>query len=206
MNDPRMIRIASPSCPGRAGWLALLLALALPAAAQEAAVTRRATELRETPAETGRSLATLPAQAPVTRMNERQGPWVRARAQNGATGWLHLFDVAPATTAPRADAGGGNAVGDALRGVTGMFSRPATATATNAAGIRGLGAEDLARAQPDTAAVARMEALRQNEADARSFADRVALRPVVVESLPAPVRATAAPAGSRGNAGQQESP
>ncbi|MGV3569146.1 MAG: SH3 domain-containing protein [Ramlibacter sp.] len=196
MNDPRMIRTALSSRRPRLGWpvLWLALALALPAAAQEAALTRRATELRETPAASGRSLAALPAQAPVTRLNERQGPWVRARADAGTTGWLHLFDVAPASATARAESGG-SGVGNALRGVTGLFGGTPQPTATTAAGIRGLGAEDLARSQPDTAAVARMEALRQSEAEARAFAAGAALRPVAVEALPAPAR----PAGNGAN-------
>jgi len=169
----------------------MALALALPAAAQEAALTRRATELRATPAPSGRSLAALPAQAPVTRLNERQGPWVRARAADGTTGWLHLFDVAPASTTARAETGG-SGVAHALRGVTGLFGGSPQPTATTAAGIRGLGAEDLARSQPDAAAVARMEALRQSEAQARSFAAAAALQPVAVEPLPAPARPAAA--------------
>jgi len=199
MNDPRMIRIALSSCRPRPGWpvLGMALALALPAPAQEPALTRRATELRETPAASGRALAALPAQSPVTRLNERQGPWVRARAADGTTGWLHLFDVAPASTATRAESGGG--VASALRGVTGLFGASPQPTATTAAGIRGLGADDLARSQPDTAAVARMEALRQGEAEARSFAAAAALRPVTVEPLPEPAR----PAAAGGRAGPE---
>ncbi|RYY67010.1 MAG: SH3 domain-containing protein, partial [Comamonadaceae bacterium] len=124
MDDPRMIRMAPLPRRTRGLLLALLAALALPGFAQEAAVTRRATQLRDTPAETGRSLAALPAQAPVTRLAERQGPWVRARAADGTTGWLHLFDMASASApAARADGAAGG-VGDALRGVTGLFGRP----------------------------------------------------------------------------------
>ena len=91
----------------RAG-MALPLALACTwvqaQSAGEAAVTRRAAELRDTPGETGRSLASLPAQTPVTRLAERQGPWVQVRSSSGATGWLHLFDVGPAQGA---QSGGG---------------------------------------------------------------------------------------------------
>ena len=61
----------------------------------------------------------LPAQAAVTRTGERQGPWVRVRTEAGATGWVHLFDVGPASAATA----GGSAAGGALRGVTGLFGR-----------------------------------------------------------------------------------
>jgi hypothetical protein len=168
----------------RAVALALLL---LPQAwAQEAALTRRATELRDAPADSGRSLASLPAQAPVTRSSERQGPWVQVRTASGANGWVHMFDLGPASAGADAGANGaGNLVGGALRGVSSLFgggNRPAQAATT--AGIRGLGAEDLAQAQPNAAAVAQMEALRQSEAEARSFAGRSAWRPAAVEPLP----------------------
>jgi hypothetical protein len=170
-----------------------LAALLLPGAgAQEAAVIRRATELRESPGDQGRSLAPLPAQTAVTRTNERQGPWVQVRTAAGATGWVHLFDVGPAGAAP---ASGGSA-GGALRGVTGLFSAPRTNTTGTTAGIRGLDAADLAQAQPNLGAVTQMEGLRQTESEARSFASRSALRPAVVAPLPAPARSPGQPANS----------
>src|SRR4051812_6089941 len=113
MKDPRMIRTVLRTA-------ALLLLLAGPAWAQEAAVTRRATELRETPGDAGRSVAALPAQAAVTRTEQRQGPWVQVRTANGATGWVHLFDLGPAGTSAAGDSGN-NVVGGALRGVGNLF-------------------------------------------------------------------------------------
>lgn len=172
--------------------------------AQEAAVTRRVVEVRDVPGDKGRSVATLPAQAPVTRTTERQGPWVQVRTASGATGWVHLFDIGPAA-APAADNGsGGSAIGGALRGVTGLFggSRPATQTGSTA-GIRGLGAEDLAQAQPNPQALTQMESLRQSDADVRAFAGRSAWRPAAVEPLPEPARAAGQPAAAPG---QQQMP
>lgn len=176
--------------------------LAAPALAQEAAVTRRVVEVRDAPGDKGRSVATLPAQAAVTRTTERQGPWVQVRTASGATGWVHLFDIGPAGAA--ASDSGGSAIGGALRGVTGLFGGSRTTTQTGStAGIRGLGAEDLAQAQPNTQALTQMEALRQPEADVRSFAGRSAWRPAAVEPLPEPAR----PAGQPATApGQQMSP
>lgn len=172
--------------------LACMLAQAQPAG--EAAVTRRAAELRDTPGETGRSLASLPAQAPVTRLAGRQGAWVQVRSSTGATGWLHLFDVGPAQGA---QSGGG--ASSVLRGVTSLFNRgtpQTTSTATSTIGIRGLGAEDLANAQPNLPAVTRMEALRQSEDQAREFAARAALASAPVDPLPAPARARSGPDAS----------
>ncbi|NNU45352.1 SH3 domain-containing protein [Ramlibacter montanisoli] len=191
--------------------VALAFALLPSAWAQEAAVTRRATELRDAPAETGRSIASLPAQEPLTRTSERRGPWVQVRTAGGATGWVHLFDVGPATSAAQAG-GGGNLLGGALRGVTSLFGGGGTRTTQTAttAGIRGLGAEDLAQANPNPAAVSQMEGMRASESDARSFADRSAWRTVAVDPLPAsapsgfPARVSPTPGSF--NPGQQQSP
>lgn len=187
--------------------VALGLLFASPAWAQEAVVTRRATELRETPADGGRSLAALPAQAGVTRTSERSGPWVQVRTADGTTGWVHLFDLGPSTGAAPAGDGGSFMTG-ALRSVSSLFggtgaSRPSQTATT--AGIRGLGAGDLAEAQPDPAAVQRMESLRVSDADARGFAGRAAWRPAPVDPPPAPTSVPGGTAGS-GNPGQTQSP
>jgi hypothetical protein len=172
----------------RAGIAALPLALACTLVqaqtSGEAAVTRRAAELRETPGDTGRSLAALPAQSPVTRLAERHGAWVQVKSSTGTTGWLHMFDVGPAQGGSQSQ-GGASGV---LRGVTSLFNRggpPTTTTATSTIGIRGLGAEDLANAQPNLPAVTQMEALRQTENQARDFANRSSLAAVPVDPLPA---------------------
>jgi hypothetical protein len=185
-----MIRARSRSSAG--AWLfALVLAASLPAPAQaqeEPALARRTTELREAPGEAGRSLATLAADTPLTRLADRQGPWVRVRTAAGATGWVHLFDLGPASDAAGTSGGG---AASALRGVASFFTKPSqqrAITPTSTIGIRGLGAEDLAQAQPDTAAVTRMEALRVAEPQARQFAREAALRTESVEPLPVPAR------------------
>ena len=177
---------------GSAWIAALLVASALPGVAQaeeEAAVVKRGSELRESPGDGGRVLAPLPAETAVTRTGERQGAWVRVRTAAGAAGWVHLFDVGPATGS------GSGTVAGAFRSVTSLFSKPTaqrTTASTSTIGIRGLGAEDLAQAQPDVQAVARMEALRQSDNDARQFARRAQLTPVSVEPLPEPSRLPAA--------------
>ncbi|TFY98297.1 SH3 domain-containing protein [Ramlibacter humi] len=178
--------------------LAAALAAAAPAAhaQDEAAVVRRASELRATPAADGAVAASLPADSQVTRLGDRQGPWVKVKAASGATGWLHMFDLrSPGSTG---DGSGGGTMAGALRGVTGFFSKAPeqkTTTPTATIGIRGLGAEDLAQAQPDLQAVTRMEKLRASEADAQRFAKQANLAPVNVEPLPAPAPATAIQSG-----------
>ncbi len=171
--------------------VALTAALPLAATAQEAAVTRRAVELRDAPADGGRAIASLPAQAAVTRTAERKGPWVQVRTAQGATGWVHLFDVGPAA-GPAEGAGAGGA----LRGVTSLFGAGRPTQTGGTAGIRGLEAQDIANANPNPAAVTQMENLRQGEGEARAFADRAALRPVAVDPLPSPSRAAAQPSST----------
>jgi hypothetical protein len=169
--------------------LFLLLALGAAAHAEEAVLTRRALELRASPGDGGPSIAKLPEQSPVTRLDGRQGAWVQVRSAQGATGWVHMFDLGPATASGGASATGGFAAG-ALRGVTGLFgggSGPNQSGGT--AGIRGLEAEDLANAQPNPAGVQQMTGWRASENDARSYAARVAWRSATVEPLPAPARA-----------------
>lgn len=184
------------------GMRGTVFALALAAVAAtvhaqgEPAVTKRATELRETPDAAGRSLAPLAAQSPVTRTGERRGPWVQVKSAAGATGWLHLFDVAPASGAAssQAPAAGGSSTTGALRSISNFFTKgsstPGTGAtvATSTIGIRGLSAEDLANAQPNLQAVNQMESLRQNERDARDFAGKAALKQAAVDPLPAPPR------------------
>lgn len=198
-----IIRFA-PARLRRAGapWLAALLVLAaVPLhghAEEEVASVKQASELREAPG-SGRVLAQLPADSAVTRTGERQGPWIRVRTGDGTLGWLHLFDVGPA------GGNGSGTVAGAFRSVTGLFSKPSSqrsTTSTTTIGIRGLDAEDLAKAQPDTQAVAKMETLRQSDADARQFARRAALATVSVEPLPAPTRP--APAAGNGTGGNPQ--
>jgi hypothetical protein len=195
-----IIRFA-PARLRRAGvpWLAAALVLsALPLAGhaqEEAAIVKRASELREAPGDTGRVLAPLPADSAVTRTGERQGPWIRVRTAIGALGWVHLFDIGPVSGS------GSGSVAGAFRSVTSLFSKPSTqrsTTSTSTIGIRGLDAEDLAKAQPDEQAVAKMEALRQSDGEARQFARRASLSAVRVDPLQAPDR-TQPVTSSQGN-------
>lgn len=185
----------------RSGACVLLAAsvLAGPVAhAQADTVTiKRATELRETPGETSRSLAPLAVQTPVTRVGPRQGPWIEVRTAQGSNGWVHMFDVGSNLPVQ-----GGNTATGALRGLTSFFGRssaaPAPTTATATIGIRGLGAEDIANAQPDLEAVTRAEGMRQDASQARQFGAAAQLAALVVEPLPVPAAATRTPGATSG--------
>lgn len=188
-------------------WRALALGLACSgmaaALAQDAAVLKRATELRDAPGDAAASVAPLPAQSSVTRTPERKGAWVKVRTPQGASGWVHMFDLAPATGST---AGSGNAATSGARGLGSLFGGGGqTTTATSTAGIRGLGAEDIANAQPNPAAVGRAEALRAGPEEARRFAGGAALRSRDVPALAEPPR-PASGSSSSGGTGSSSNP
>jgi len=154
----------------------------------DAVMTRRPLELRETPDDRARSLAPVAAQTPVTRLAGRQGAWVQVRTAEGTTGWVHMFEVGPAS-APAA-APSGNTATSALRGLTGFLDRGSAPTSssgtTSVIGIRGLGAEDIANATPNPALVSQAETYRADASQARRFASDAALQARDVSPLPTP--------------------
>jgi len=179
-----------------ATWLAGA-ALALVAGvtpAQEAAVIKRATQLRDSPADNGASLAPLEANTVVTRSSERKGPWTKVSTPQGATGWVHMFDLGPQSGAAAAS---NNTATGGLRGLGGLFggNSGTTTTATSTVGIRGLDAEDIAKAQPNPAAVGRVESMRVNADQARQFASSASLQARDVPAMAQP----ALPSGGSGS-------
>ncbi|WP_298213269.1 SH3 domain-containing protein [Acidovorax sp.] len=192
-------------CRALAAWLACaaLALLAGAAQAQDAAVVKRATQLRDSPAETGASVAPLEANTVVTRSSERKGPWTKVSTPQGATGWVHMFDLGPQSGAAAAS---NNAATGGLRSLGGLFGgNSGNTTATSTVGIRGLGAEDIAKAQPNPAAVSQAEGLRVNADQARQFASNAALQPRTVPPLAEPPRPSSSSGGS-GAAGSSNNP
>jgi hypothetical protein len=181
------------------GLGSLLMASGSALAQTEVVVIKRPAELRDAPGDAARALTALPVQTPVTRLGDRQGPWIKVRMADGAQGWVHMFDVSSASAL--AGAGTGNAGTSALRSISSFFNKGSTqaqggTVATSTLGIRGLGAENLASAQPNVAAVAQADALRQDTAQARQFASASALASRSVEPLPVPAAPTASNTGA----------
>jgi hypothetical protein len=178
------------------GWA---LVLAVSASAQtENLLLKRAADLRQGPSDSTAVVVSLPAQAPVTRQPERQGPWMRVTTAAGQTGWIHMFDVAT-TTAP---ASASSTASGMLRGLTSFLNRgntQTTTTATSTVGIRGMGAEDIANAQPNLTALKQAEALRADAAQARKFAGEAQLAARAVEALPEPPAPAPAVDGAASN-------
>jgi hypothetical protein len=173
------------------GWALVLAASA--SAQTENLLLKRAAELRQGPSDSTAVVVSLPAQAPVTRLPERQGPWMRVTSTAGQNGWIHMFDLATAGAPTSA----GSTVSGMLRGLTSFLNRGNTQTTTTAAatvGIRGMGAEDIANAQPNLTALKQAEALRADAAQARKFAGDAQWAARNVEALPEPPAPAPAPA------------
>lgn len=178
--------------------LACAALLAWAAHAQTETMTlKRAAELRQGPSETTASVVSLAAQTQITRLPERQGPWMHVKTDAGQVGWVHMFDVGSAASTTSS---GGGASG-ALRGLTNFFTNngaKTTTTATSTVGIRGLGAEDIANSQPNLQTLKQAEGLRADAAQAKRFASEERLTARAVDPLPAPAPPTAAPAADDG--------
>jgi hypothetical protein len=177
--------------------------LASSAQAQDTAVVKRATQLRDAPSDSGASVAPLEVNSAVTRSNQRKGPWTKVQTQQGISGWVHMFDLGPQAGSAAAPSGaggsaaapsgaGGNAAAGGLRSLGGLFggSSGSQTTATSTIGLRGLGAEDIANAQPNPAAVGQAENLRVSGDQARQFAASAALQPRQIAPLAEPPRPT----------------
>ena len=121
-----------------ASGLALTVAIPFGTAHAQTAVVKRSTELRESPADNAPSLGSIPANTQVTRTSERNGPWVKVQTPEGASGWVHNFDMGTANSA--APSGNNNASTGSMRTLGGAMGRNGnTTTPTTTAGIRGWG-------------------------------------------------------------------
>jgi hypothetical protein len=174
----------------------------------EAVKVKRGVDLREAPGDSSRSLGQLTPQMELERLADRQGPWVMVRTPQGATGWVHMFDIGASGGGARPSGSSGGGAGG-LGSLTSFFGRGNQAqgntVATSTVGIRGLGAEDIAKAQPNTAALHQVEGMRVDAAQAREFAAGGGLNAYAVPPLPEPPRPKPPP--QRGGPGNpQEAP
>ncbi len=148
------------------------------ASAQEQAFTNRASDLMDKGAPDARKLVTLPENTPV-KVVQRSGGWTRIEA-SGQSGWVRAFHLRFPTTVETSSSSGGG-----LGGLTGgLFGggkqRQATVATT---GIRGLSAEDFKNANPDMAALQRLQSYRVDRASAERFAKEARLASVSINYL-----------------------
>ena len=178
---------------------ALLVCAGSALAQSEAVLIKRVSQLRDAPGENAKTITSLPLQTSLTRLGDRQGPWVKVGMADGTQGWVHMFDITATSSAQ-----GGNAGTGALRSITSFFSRGSgpgnTGPATSTLGIRGLGAEDIASSQPNLTAVTLLDTARLDASQARQFASSAALSSRNIDPLPAPAPPprTPSPSGPAG--------
>ena len=152
-------------------FAALLVAVSLLAPAlciAEAATVIRATELKQAPATDAATAGQLAENAKVDAL-ERQGGWTRVRSAGGAEGWVRMLALRyeGAGAARQGDSGITQAINVARTGTSG------TQVTT---GVRGLDADQLANAKPNTAELKKLERYSAGKDAAAAFAERGPLR------------------------------
>jgi len=139
--------------------LGLFWALAVHA---DPATVIRATELKQAPATDAETLAALEENAAV-QTEERRGGWIRVKTDAGATGWVKFLALrfSGASSAKAGDSG-----------VSQLFNvaRGGTSGSQVTTGVRGLDAQDISAAQPNAAAVQRMDGFAVSADEAGRFA------------------------------------
>ena len=131
---------------------------ALTAHADPATVIR-AVDLKQAPASDAETVASLEENASV-QTGERRGGWIQVRTDAGASGWVKFLALRYSGT-------GTGKSGDS--GIAQLFSaaRGGSSGSQVTTGVRGLDAEDISSAQPNPAALRRMDgyAVSADEAD-----------------------------------------
>lgn len=166
--------------------LALVLALPLAAAAQEA-FTNRSTDMKERAEAGARTLKSLAVNTPV-KVISKGGGWTRVEA-GGQSGWVQMFHLRypGSTEKTRTSSGGGDFLSSIGSTLTGQRSNPNANLATT--GVRGFSQEELKNATPDPEALRKLQSYRADRAAAERFARDAKLAAVKVddpESAPAP--------------------
>ena len=143
--------------------LALLWLAALPALAQEAGVTNRATEMKAEPRPDAVTVAALPEGAKVKATTRERG-WARVETPQGA-GWVRVFHLRFEAVATQSSENSGGSFLSFLRGPPKTQSNR-TATI----GVRGLSEEELKDASPDPEALKRLQGWRVDKGAGDRFA------------------------------------
>ena len=165
-------------------WRSILLAGFLAAAsclavAQEQAFTNRSTELKDKGSADGKTMATLNTDTPV-KVLQRSGGWTKVEG-GGQQGYVRAFHLRfPAAVESSSSSGG--FLGGLTGGLFGGKSQPKSATVATT-GIRGLSAEDFKNANPDAAALGRMQSYRVDKGAAERFAREAKLSSVSVSYI-----------------------
>lgn len=156
----------------RAWLVAAALFFLLPAAyAAESGYTLRPTELKDKPFLDAATVVTLPEKTQVEIVT-RQGAWMQIQTKSNQQGWVRMLSVRLGSPDQKPRAGGN------LLSAIGIASRPRpTTTATVTTGVRGFSEEDLAKAAPNAAELAKMKGFAATAADAQQLATQGKLDP-----------------------------
>jgi flagellar basal body rod protein FlgF len=147
-----------------ASLLAALFLCAPALCLAEAATVIRATELKQSPATDAASAGQLAENARVDAL-ERQGGWTRVKAAGGTEGWVRMLALRydGGSTAKQGESGIAQALSIARTGTSG------TQVTT---GVRGLDAEQITNARPNTAELKKLERYSASKDAAAAFAER----------------------------------
>ena len=168
-------------------WAGFLVSVCMMGAQAQTMQVHKTSQMRQEPSSDATVLLELPAGTKVTRMPNKQGAYAQITTSDNQIGWVRMFDLSSVGAQQASDST--NTAKDALRGLTSLFgggSKKPEATHTATMGIRGLGAEDIANAQPNMVSLAKLEAIRVSADDAHVFAARAAMQARQVTDLPAP--------------------
>jgi hypothetical protein len=160
--------LASHCLRGCAALLAAGSLLAPVPCLAEPATVIRATELKRAPATDAESTGQLAENAKVDAL-ERQGGWTRVKGAGGAEGWVRMLAL-------RYDSAGGARQGDSGIAQVLNVARTGTSGTQVTTGVRGLDADQLATAKPNTAELKKLERYSASREAAAAFAERGPLR------------------------------
>lgn len=157
---------------------ALLLSLpSVPAAERSDAYTLAVTPLNAQPFNDAAAVATLPAHSEVNVVL-RRGGWYQVSSASGTTGWLRMtalaFDQVPTKTRS-----------STLAGILSLFESGRSGSGAAGTAVRGLNTGDIAKAQPDTAAVDNLKNWMATPEAARRYSAELPLRPHSVDYVDA---------------------
>lgn len=141
----------------------------------------KASELKEKPFIDAKTLATLPAQSPVSIL-ERNGGWFRVQAA-AQSGWVRMLNVK--VTEGAQNLGSGT---DLTQAATLATGRAGSGNIVSTSGLRGLSEEELSNAQPDYAQFDKLNSYGVDKAAASSYAKSHGLSSRSVPYLPAPAK------------------
>ncbi|MGH8767814.1 MAG: hypothetical protein ACREVT_06465, partial [Burkholderiales bacterium] len=127
--------------------------------------TFKPTELKDKPFLDAVTVVTLPEKTQVEIVT-RESAWMQVRTKDQQQGWVRMLSVRLGNPDQKPQSGGN------LLSAIGIASRPRpTTTATVTTGVRGFSEEDLAKAAPNAAEVAKMKGYSVAAAEATQFAE-----------------------------------